>query len=68
MENRLKKLQDEEARAVKKIQETIARTQEFEKIQEFKREHNRIIEESRVMRQYITEEQRVRNLEEKARR
>jgi hypothetical protein len=32
MENRLKKLQDEEAKALKKIHETIARTQQFEKI------------------------------------
>jgi len=32
MENRIKKLQDEEAKALKKIHETIARTQQFEKI------------------------------------
>jgi hypothetical protein len=47
MENRLKKLQDEEQRAVKKIQETINRTQQFEKIQENKRGHNRVLEEYR---------------------
>jgi hypothetical protein len=32
MENRLKKLQEEEARAIRKIQETITRTQHFERI------------------------------------
>ena len=47
MENRLKKLQDEEQRAAKKIQETINRTQQFEKIQETKRGHNRVLEEYR---------------------
>ena len=68
MENRLKKLQDEEQRAVKKIQETIDRTQQFEKIQENKRGHNRVLEEYRQMRQLKTEEMRVKNLEERARR
>jgi hypothetical protein len=68
MENRLKKLQDEEQRAVKKIQETINRTQQFEKIQENKRGHNRVLEEYRQMRQLKTEEMRVKNLEERARR
>lgn len=68
MENRLKKLQDEEQRAVKKIQETINRTQQFEKIQENKRGHNRVLEENRQIRQLKTEEMRVKNLEERARR
>jgi hypothetical protein len=68
MENRLKKLQDEEQRAVKKIQETINRTQQFEKIQENKRGHNRVLEEYRQMRQLKTEEMRVKNLEDRARR
>ena len=68
MENRLKKLQDEEQRAAKKIQETINRTQQFEKIQENKRGHNRVLEEYRQMRQLKTEEMRVKNLEDRARR
>ena len=68
MENRLKKLQDEEEKAMKKIQETINRTQVFEKIQESKRGHNRTLEEHRQLRQCRMEEQRAKNLEERARR
>lgn len=36
MENRLKRLKDEEDRAVKKIQDTIQRTQNYEKLKEQK--------------------------------
>jgi hypothetical protein len=45
MENRLKKLQEEEEKTMKKINSTIKRTKEFEVIQEKKEEHRKRLEE-----------------------
>ena len=65
MENRLKKLQEEEDRAVRKIQETVNRTENFEKIKEVKDQHKRRLEEYKEQREKMREEQRILNLEQK---
>ena len=65
MENRLKKLQEEEDRATKKIQETVLRTENFEKIKEVKDQHKRRLEEYKEQRELMREEQRRLNLEQK---
>lgn len=65
MENRLKKLQEEEDRAVKKIQETVQRTENFEKIKEVKDNHKKRLEDYKEQRDLMREEQRRLNLEQK---
>ena len=65
MENRLKKLQEEEDRAVRKIQETVNRTENFEKIKDVKDNHKRRLEEYKDQREQMREEQRRLNLHQK---
>ena len=61
----MKKLQEEEDRATKKIQETVLRTENFEKIKEVKDQHKRRLEEYKEQRELMREEQRRLNLEQK---
>jgi len=62
MENRLKKLQEEEDKATKKIHETVQRTENFEKIKEVKDQHKLRLDEYKEQREQMREEQRHLNL------
>ncbi len=53
---------------MKKIQETIARTENFEKIKGIKLEHRRRLEDNRTLREAQREEQRKINLDMKTTR
>lgn len=64
MENRLKKLQDEEEKTIKKINSTIKRTQQFEVIQEKKEEHRKQLEDYKRRKETSVEDMRLKNLME----
>jgi hypothetical protein len=51
---------------VRKIQETVNRTENFEKIKEVKDNHKRRLEEYKDQREQMREEQRRLNLHQKA--
>jgi len=68
MENRIKKLREEEEKAVKKIQETIARTEEFERVKEYKEMHRERVDKHREDVVRKREEDRRMNLEMRTQR
>lgn len=63
MENRIKKLQDEEDRAMKKISMTLQRMEHFERIKEDKEQHRKMLDDYKNDRDNFTEEQRRKFLE-----
>ncbi|CDW89211.1 UNKNOWN [Stylonychia lemnae] len=65
MENRIKKLQDEEIRAQKKIQETLERTQRYQRIQDFKNQLKNQIQDHKTLTERQTDDYRKKLIQDK---